>query len=380
MKYMGSKRILLQNGLGEILEAEATSATRVVDLFCGGASVSWFAATELKKPVLACDLQQYAVVLASSVVERTQPLQYDEIKELWLDRVNRTRNRLKGWRSAAELDTAQLQTKVWSKSARDLCESNLIAKSSLISRFYGGHYFSPTQALTFDAMLRALPQKSDLRKICLAATIIAASQCAAAPGHTAQPLKATRTGAKHLRSCWLLDPMNYAKKAVEQLVSLHASLPGNAVVEDANEIAKNLNSNDVVFIDPPYSAVQYSRFYHVLETIARGTCNEVEGVGRYPPYKDRPNSRYSRKNSSLLAIDDLLQNLAINGCTVILTYPKSLCSNGLSGDKIEEIACKFFSVKRRTEKSNFSTLGGNTVNRAARRAMDELILVLRSKS
>ena len=237
MKYMGSKRILLQNCLGEILEAEATSAARVVDLFCGGASVSWFAATELKKPVLACDLQQYAVVLASSVVKRTQPLQYQEIKELWLDRVHRARIRLKGWRLATELDTAQLQTKVWSKSAQDLCESNLIAKSSLISRCYGGHYFSPSQALTFDAMLRALPQKNDIRELCLAATIIAASQCAAAPGHTAQPLKATRTGAKHLRSCWMLDPMNYANKAIEQLVPLHASVPGNAVVADANDIA-----------------------------------------------------------------------------------------------------------------------------------------------
>ena len=42
---------MLENGLGELLEAQAESASRIVDLFCGAASVSWFAATILKKPI-----------------------------------------------------------------------------------------------------------------------------------------------------------------------------------------------------------------------------------------------------------------------------------------------------------------------------------------
>ena len=74
MKYMGSKRWMLKNGLGDILRREAEPASRVVDLFCGGSSVSWFVATELKKPVIACDLQQYATTLASAVVKRKPSL------------------------------------------------------------------------------------------------------------------------------------------------------------------------------------------------------------------------------------------------------------------------------------------------------------------
>ena len=64
MKYMGSKRVMLQDGLGEILRTEAESAARVVDLFCGSGVVSWFVATTLAKPVLACDLQRFATTLA----------------------------------------------------------------------------------------------------------------------------------------------------------------------------------------------------------------------------------------------------------------------------------------------------------------------------
>ena len=38
MKYMGSKRAMLKNGLGELLLQEATKANRVFDPFCGSSS------------------------------------------------------------------------------------------------------------------------------------------------------------------------------------------------------------------------------------------------------------------------------------------------------------------------------------------------------
>lgn len=379
MKYMGSKRWMLKNGLGDILRSEAGSAARVVDLFCGGSSVSWFAATELKKPVIACDLQQYATTLAGAVVKRNRPAKASALQDMWLCRAARTRVRLKGWKLAREIDHTAVSTENWQRSARALCSSNVAAESSLIWRCYGGHYFSPTQALSFDAMLLALPKEEDFRELCLAATIVAASNCAAAPGHTAQPFKATPTAAKYLRESWERDPFYYAKMALEELCPLCARVPGSAVVGDANQIAKNLKPDDLVFVDPPYSGVQYSRFYHVLETISRRDCGEITGVGRYPPLRERPNSRYSRKGGSTQAIEDLLFVLAGNGCTVILTFPRAECSNGLSGDAVEEIARQFFNVECKSVRSRFSTLGGNTVNREARRVSDELMLVLKGK-
>lgn len=375
MKYMGSKRAMLRNGLGEILLAEASSASRVVDLFCGAASVSWFAATELGKEVISCDLQQYAAILAGAVVKRTRPVKASAVNA-WLSKVERTRSRLKGWRPAVKLDSPPLSTKKWRQTSQEFCSSDLVTKSSLIARCYGGHYFSPTQALSFDAMLRALPEENQLRELFLAATIISASCCVAAPGHTAQPFKATSTAAKYLREAWLRDPLAYARKALADLCPQHAARRGSAFVSDANEMAKQLRGNDVVFVDPPYSAVQYSRFYHVLETIARGDCGKVGGVGRYPPYGERPNSRYSRKGTSMQAIYELLSTLAENECTVILTFPQAKCSNGLSGEELEQLASQLFHVKRKSVRTRFSTLGGNKMNRTARKTSNELMLVL----
>lgn len=377
MKYMGSKRVMLQNGLGDLLTSEAASASRVVDLFCGASSVAWFAATKLNKPVHAVDLQEYAAILAAAVVRRSEPLSPMKLEREWLGAAVRSRLKFHGWKEASELDGRQLNTASWRSRAQELCRGGVATTKSVVFTKYGGHYFSPTQALSFDAMLHALPGKAGLRDACLAAVIIAASRCAASPGHTAQPFKATRSAARYLREAWLRDPFDYARQAVRELAPLHASQLGDAEVGDANVVANSLLADDLVFVDPPYSGVHYSRFYHVLETIARGTCGPVEGVGRYPPPSERPNSAYSRRDKSGDAMDQLLQTLADRGCRVIVTFPRDVCSNGLSGHDLEEMSRAYFKVARKCVKTRFSTLGGNSANRAARKVADELMLVLR---
>jgi adenine-specific DNA methylase len=376
MKYMGSKRGMLTNGLGDLLRTESLNRHRVVDLFCGAAYVSWFASQDLKKKVLAVDLQGYAVVLARAVIERTMMVDDEKVASEWFKAIEDWRESNRVFKSAFQLDRGRLNAATWAHRARELCASS-IESNGPIWRSYGGYYFSPTQALTFDAMLACLPVGGSLRTICLAATIVAASKCAAAPGHTAQPFRPTRTAGRFLREAWLRKPLDYARSALRDLCMRHAIARGKAKVADACEMAKKLGENDLVFIDPPYSGVHYSRFYHVLETLARGGCGNVAGAGRYPPPEERPVSSFSRKGESRGAFETLLTRLARNGCTVILTFPAGDCSNGLSGDFVIETACRLFKLERKTIKTRFSTLGGNNAHRKARLLSDELILLLK---
>jgi hypothetical protein len=121
---------------------------------------------------------------------------------------------------------------------------------------------------------------------------------------------------------------------------------------------------------------------HVLESIAKGRCSAVSGVGRYPPNNERPRSRYSLQTEARIALDDLLRTIANRGSKVILTFPNHKCSNGLSGYVVEQIAGRHFDVKKKTIGSRFSTLGGtsdnrgNEAGRAARRYARELVLTL----
>ena len=51
--------------------------------------------------------------------------------------------------------------------------------------------------------------------------------------------------------------------------------------EDANMLAKKIKT-DIVYIDPPYNSRQYSRFYHVLETLTKWDKPELHGVALKP--------------------------------------------------------------------------------------------------
>jgi adenine-specific DNA-methyltransferase len=137
-----------------------------------------------------------------------------------------------------------------------------------------------------------------------------------------------------------------------------------------------VTEGDLVFLDPPYSGVHYSRFYHVLETIAVGKVGDVSGIGRYPPSSERPRSDYSLRTKSKSVFDSLLQNLSDRGASVIVTFPAGAASNGMSGEDVVGISERHFSIREKKVSSRFSTLGGNRTHREARQVAQELILIL----
>ena len=375
MKYMGSKKAMLRNGLGELIRSELQERDRLVDLFSGSASVSWYAAVECGKAVLAIDLQRYAAIFAGSIIQRTYPVSVSALEREWLIPVTRRLFRTSLWKRARRIDDRRPNAQTWVKAARTLCAS--CPSRGPMWRAYGGYYFSPTQALILDGLRVSVPDREPQRAICIAALLLAASRCAASPGHTAQPFGATRSAGPYLREAWLRDPVAYIRRGLEEIAPRHASCRGKAIVGNAVAMAGRLRPTDLAFVDPPYSGVHYSRFYHVLETLAQGRCGPVEGSGRYPPPFERPTSRFSRPSESMDALNELLANLAMVKCSVILTFPDHVCSNGLSGGTVYETAKKYFDVNARVVKTRFSTLGGNGRNRGARRSSDEMMLLLR---
>ncbi|MCB2199099.1 DNA adenine methylase [bacterium] len=377
MKYMGSKRAMLMNGLGSVLREESKNTTRFVDLFSGSGSVAWFAATDLKMEVLSLDLQKYSCILAKSVIERTKAFDSTATYEKWAERAKIFREGIAIWKEAKKLDQSDISIDKWQAEAQAICLEEY--EGNIVSRAYGGFYFSPTQAITFDSLLHTMPTNTDQMSECLAALIISASQCAAAPGHTAQAFKANSTAGPFLKEAWHREPLNYVCRGLNKLSALYAYKKGKAKVGDANLYSKELNKSDLVFIDPPYSGVHYSRFYHVLETIAKRKRVAVAGIGRYPPLDQRPRSEYSMRSTSEGAIRNLLSNISSRGAKVVMTYPMDKSSNGLSGQLVEEIASEHFSVEKKLVKSRFSTMGGNSKNRDARSNTDELIIVLNKR-
>lgn len=75
--------------------------------------------------------------------------------------------------------------------------------------------------------------------------------------------------------------------------------------EDANELAKKIQT-DIVYIDPPYNSRQYSRFYHVLETLTKWDKPKLHGVALKPESENMSDyCRVSAKDRLAELVNDI---------------------------------------------------------------------------
>jgi adenine-specific DNA-methyltransferase len=375
VKYMGSKSQLLRGPLGRMLLRESAKSSRFVDLFCGAGSVSRFVAVQREIPVLSSDLQKFATVLSAAVIERTEPYLNTQVTIDWC-------------KSAAEhqgtdpisarLAEASASARASVMDARRLSADH--GDAGFILRDYGGHYFSPLQARQFDVLYQSLPEGAGDRTIALAALIQGASRCAAAPGHTAQPFQPTDRLIPHIQNAWSRSAIIETQRALDELVRHHALVPGTVANSAADEVVHRLGDGDFVFLDPPYSDVQYSRFYHVLEGISRGGWPSVSGSGRAPDKELRPTSDFSLRSKSAGAMRTLLQGISDQGCNrVAITFPNAEASNGLSAHAITGLAREAgWRVRKTLVNATHSTLGGagDAGVRGSRKSVREALFLL----
>lgn len=364
---------MLQNGLGELLSASAQDAKRFVDLFAGSGAVAVHVARNFSLPVLAIDLQRYSAVLTGAIIQRDATLNYQEVWTNWYARAIGVFHRYKPPQNSKLTRGIVLEFRDW-------CERRTTLP---ITRGYGGHYFSPSQAVWFDALRSCIPPIEPERTVALATLLHVASRCAASPGHTAQPLQPTRTAKPFILDAWNKNVVELTKFFFADLSQLFALTKGSVQTLDANDAANEVREGDLVFIDPPYSGVHYSRFYHVFESIVIGGPSRVSGIGRYPDLTLRPRSRYSLKTESRSALSELFEKIAVKKAKAIVTFPEGQCSNGLSGGIVRTVAREYFRIREKAVESKFSTLGGTADSsgkgRAARQQTRELIFLLTPK-
>lgn len=96
--------------------------------------------------------------------------------------------------------------------------------------------------------------------------------------------------------------------------------------EDANILSKKLPKIDIAFIDPPYNSRQYSRFYHLLETLTKNDKPKLYGVAKKPMPENL--SLYS-KNEAKEAFKDLILSLC-KAKMLIVTYNNTYASKSNS--------------------------------------------------
>jgi adenine-specific DNA-methyltransferase len=370
MKYMGHKGRIV-GSIRKQIETVAADAHALCDAFCGSGVVAWNLAEHFDLPVLAGDLQTFAAARAAAIVTRDAPLTDLEFLERWIERATALTEEITEGRRVPTSPRASSKDK-FVEPRKSIRRSRSYAASTLskalrqnghrwpITLAYAGYFFSIEQALMIDALRSSLPSGRSERSIALAALIGAASQCSASPGHTAQPFGIGKGSLPHVIEAWNRSVLEYVREEVKAIAPRYAKVQGETKVGSWERTIACLSPGDVLFCDPPYSAVQYSRFYHVLETLARGEVVEVSGSGRNPPFEERPESDFSRKSKSKEALDRLLMEAASRELRLVVTFPVSRQSNGLSAHTFASNAAKYYQhVTNHEVQSAFSSLGGN---------------------
>lgn len=92
----------------------------------------------------------------------------------------------------------------------------------------------------------------------------------------------------------------------EFLPIIGGTYTGQAYNKDINELIHEI-SGDVLYLDPPYNARQYSSNYHLLETIARYDDPEIRGKTGLRP-DDEQKSDFCSKRKVEEAFTELIQN------------------------------------------------------------------------
>lgn len=96
--------------------------------------------------------------------------------------------------------------------------------------------------------------------------------------------------------------------------------------QDANLLSSIIQA-DVVYIDPPYSSRQYSRFYHVLENITKWEKPQLSGTAMKPPVENM--SAYC-SSSAKKAFSNLIENLRCK--YIVVSYNNTYNSKSSSSE------------------------------------------------
>jgi adenine-specific DNA-methyltransferase len=201
-----------------------------------------------------------------------------------------------------------------------------LPKSNYFSREFGNRYFTSHDAIKIGAIRERLESRRhnlSQREFCilLASLLYSVDRSARTVGHYEAFLR--MNSPRNDFEFRLIRPLPPTKVSVFR--------------QDANELVRKLSA-DVTYIDPPYNSRQYSRFYHVLETLVKWDKPRLAGVARKPPTE---NSSAYCKTSAPQAFADLIASL--DSKLIVVSYnntyesKSSSSKNKISHEFIREV-------------------------------------------
>lgn len=355
--YMGNKSRFL-NAIQAAVETVASPGTAACDLFAGTGVVTRRLAQ--KRRVISADIQAYSAILSTALTSpRTLPqaerLRLRERAQEWIADTQPAARELLAIEESALQEAATSPARLAElvergslaltngastqlEDAKDAARGSLDPQRATLTWYYGGVYFSYQQALELDALryaCRALwGQERD--QTVVAALLGAASDTVSTVGnHFAQPVQPRRPDGS-LKRTWVAAMARRRRLSAtgtfETWLERYAWLPATpftctAIQSDFRDTLSALGPEvGAIYADPPYTRDHYSRFYHVLETIAADDdpgCTLAHGSaepGRGLYRKTRHQSPFSIRSQAGGAFQELFSHAKRLDVPLVLSY------------------------------------------------------------
>ncbi|RME74437.1 MAG: hypothetical protein D6776_05255 [Planctomycetota bacterium] len=363
--YMGVKTRLLEPleaAIAPLLAARSsrTHPPRLLDLLCGTGVVG--ARLAPRASVWATDAQAYACVLARARLQPAAGL--ESALERCLQRAERAREALferygavleaeRRWFERAEEPGSIDAYCRWAEqeaSGHDPARACAGCRPDtfpprLVTAYYRNVYFGVRQAIELDALRWAIEAESEpaARNALLAALLFAASRATSATAHFAQPRALSRRSERErLVQRRQIDVRARFVERLQQLEREQAAQRARGGFRHPHRVERRevvswtrtavREPVDVVYADPPYTADNYSRFYHVLETLVHydypplATRAGRLTRGRYPALERRLRSPFSSPATVEAAFAAVCGFAARLGAALVWSYARP---NGL---------------------------------------------------
>lgn len=353
IRYMGAKHSLAPT-VAEIIKELPSGPC--LDLFAGMCSVAG-ALAATGRETWCNDIQKYATIVSQTLVASTEtPITSDQaslklqrafernissLSKRFADQLEKERLSLlkesytiyKGlvdhWRHAGN-DT-EIASEILSLQARPTRPYRLATLT------YSHGYFGLRQAIELDSLRYAIDYNYKNNKLtigqalwCLTSLLETASKICTATGHFAQYLEAKNASTwryvrvQRKRGVW--ETFNTSLRSIFPYGTPSWRSKNKIFCQDAMNLPHELNNNNgprIIYADPPYSEAQYSRYYHVLESLALYDYPSVKSKGRYRD--DRFTTPFSLRSTVRGAFINLVRNSARLEADLVISYP----SNGL---------------------------------------------------
>lgn len=332
IKYMGSKAAILPFIAAELSEVHV-AGRQIVDLFAGACAISGGFGYLTK--VVSNDIQEYSAVIASIYLKRAERIgDFDIIKLA---------------SPIAEASLADLPQGIFYPHQSTLEEFNKIEKCNrallkhdfsnshhLFTKVYSGTWWSAEQCVWIDAVRQVLDRLLSNKKIELAdfnfgltCLMHAMAYTSQGTGHYAQYRDAkTEKGMADINKYRHASFPVIFRRKFDALLKWHlenvVDLDHNLIALDYRECLGNITIPSVVYADPPYAFVHYSRFYHAMETIVKYDYPELQQLrsslvkGRYRT--ERHQSPFCIKTKVRGAFVDLFEGVKFSSSDLLLSY------------------------------------------------------------